>query len=131
MKRGVWGIGILVTLLLFGIITSVGMRSIHKKIGRSLLQAQSAAAAGQWDLAETSARQASDAWWQFHAFTAVLADHTPMDEMDGLFAELEVFLQNQESPHFEAVCGRLALQAQAMADSHGIQWWNLLCGVIY
>ena len=49
-----------------------------------------------------------------------------MDELDGLFAELMVFLKNRESPHFEATCARLSLLARAMADGHGLQWWNLL-----
>lgn len=131
MKRGIWGIGILLGLLAFGIATSVGMRSIHRDIGRHLQLAQTAAAEEQWQTASAEVQQATSAWQRFHTFTAAFADHTPMDEMDGLFAELEVFLQNRESPHFEAVCGRLVLQAQAMADSHGIQWWNILCRISY
>lgn len=131
MKRGIWGIGILLALLAFGIVTSLGMRSVHRDIGRHLELAQAAAASGQWQTAEAEVQQAADAWRRHHRFTATFADHTPMDEMDGLFAELEVFLQNRESPHFEAVCGRLILQSQAMADSHGIQWWNILCGTIH
>lgn len=131
MKRGVWGIGILLALLVFGIATSTAMRSIHRDIGQHLQLAQAAAAAEQWQTAETEVRQAVSAWRRFHAFTATFADHTPMDEMDGLFAELEVFLKKRESPHFEAVCGRLVLQAQAMADSHGIQWWSILCSITH
>lgn len=129
MKRGIWGIGILLVLLAFGIATSLHMQSIHRDIGRHLKLAQAAAATQQWQTAETQMRQAADAWQRHHTFTAAFADHTPMDEMDGLFAELEVFLKKRESPHFEAVCGRLILQTQAMADSHGIQWWNILCGI--
>jgi hypothetical protein len=49
-----------------------------------------------------------------------------MDELDGLFAELMVFLQSREAPHFSATCARLVVLARAMAESHGLQWWNIL-----
>ena len=126
MNRVYWGIGILLTLLLLSSGIWWGMDRIHKDIWVLLQQAQTAAEAEDWQSAGEYARQADARWQRYHHVTAAFADHTPMDELDGLFAELTVFGENQESPHFEATCARLILLTQAMADNHGIPWWNVL-----
>ena len=126
MKRGGMGIALLAILLIFGIVVSMEMRSVHQDISQLLDQAAQSAALEDWQQAEALALLARDQWVSHHNVTAAFADHTPMDELDGLFAELTVFLDNRESPHFEATCARLSLLAQAMADSHGVQWWNVL-----
>ena len=126
MKRSVWGIAILVALLVLSIAIAAGLRNVHDGISDLLEQAAAAAEQEDWQQAERFARQAEDRWQRYHHFTAAFADHTPMDELDGLFAELMVFLNNRESPHFASTCARLSLLARAMADSHGVQWWDLL-----
>jgi hypothetical protein len=126
MRRAYLGLGILATLLALCIGIWWGMDRVHGGIADLLIQGQAAAEKDDWQGAETFALQARARWEQHHRFTAAFADHTPMDEMDGLFAELEVFLQNRESPHFESTCARLILLTRAMADSHGVQWWNVL-----
>ena len=126
MKRSIWGITILVALLIWGIAIAAGMGTVHEGISDLLEQAAAAAELGNWQQAEELIRQAEGKWQRYHHFTAAFADHTPMDELDGLFAELMIFLKNRESPHFASTCARLSLLAQAMADSHGLQWWNLL-----
>jgi hypothetical protein len=126
VKRSIWGIAILVALLILGIAIAAGMGNVHEGISDLLEQAAAAAELGNWQQAEELTRQAEGKWQRYHHFTAAFADHTPMDELDGLFAELMIFLKNRESPHFASTCARLPLLAQAMADSHGLQWWNLL-----
>jgi hypothetical protein len=126
VKRSIWGIAILVALLILGIAIAAGMGNVHEGISDLLEQDATAAELGNWQQAEELTRQAEGKWQQYHHFTAAFADHTPMDELDGLFAELMIFLKNRESPHFASTCARLSLLAQAMADSHGLQWWNLL-----
>ena len=126
MKRSIWGVGILIALLILSIAIAALMHDIHYRISDLLSQAAAAAEQDDWQQADRLARQAEQQWQQYHHFTAAFADHTPMDELDGLFAELLVFLNNRESPHFASTCARLSLLAQSMADSHGVQWWNLL-----
>lgn len=126
MKRSIWGVGILIALLILSIAIAKGMHQVHYRISDLLSQAAAAAEQDDWQKADQLARQAEAQWQQHHAFTAAFADHTPMDELDGLFAELIVFLENRESPHFASTCARLSLLAQSMADSHGVQWWNVL-----
>ena len=126
MRRGLLGICVLLALLLGGIFVSCKMRNTHLEISQLLQQAQASANAGDWQKASVLAEQAKMRWQKHHHFTASFADHNPMDELDGLFSELMVYLENQESPHFEATCARLSFLAQAMADSHSPQWWNIL-----
>lgn len=126
MKRTMWGSLILLVLLIGGLVVSFGMRAVHSDICRLLQQAEAAAEGEDWQNATSLAKEAQLAWEKHHAFTASFADHNPMDELDGLFAELMVYMQNRESPHFSATCARLAVLAKSMADSHGLQWWNVL-----
>ena len=126
MKRSMTGITILIFLLILSVLIAAAMHKIHYRISDLLEQAQQAADAEDWPGADRLARQAEAQWQQYHHFTAAFADHTPMDELDGLFAELMVFLEERESPHFASTCARLSLLAQSMADSHGLQWWNVL-----
>ena len=126
MKRPLLGFCILLALLLSSICIWWAMMDIHRDIAGLLTQAQTAAEAENWQQAEYFSSLAAKKWEHHHRFTASFADHTPMDELDSLFAELEVFLQNRESPHFESTCAQLILLAHAMADSHNISWWNVL-----
>ena len=126
MRRFWLGVCMLVILLLSGSLLWWSMARVHGNIGDLLTQAQAAAEAENWQRAHAYTRQAQAQWEKYHRFTAAFADHTPMDEMDGTFAELEVYLRHREAPHFQATCARLILLTQAMGDSHGIQWWNVL-----
>ena len=126
MKRCLTGIAILISMLILSALIAGSMHNVHYRISELLEQAQQAASAENWSQADRLARQANEQWQRYHHFTAAFADHTPMDELDGLFAELMIFLEERESPHFASTCARLSLLAQSMADSHGLQWWNLL-----
>lgn len=126
MKRFLLGIFILALLLGGGILIHKSLQFIHTPIAEHLEQAAHAALQENWSDALDLARRASARWQQFHRFTAAFADHTPMDEVDQLFAQLPFFAQERENPHFSAICQQLSDLARAMAESHGIKWWNLL-----
>lgn len=126
MKRIYLGLAILVMLLFLAILFTVIMDRIHSPIAFDLLTAAQAAAEGDWDKASEFASAASSSWKKHRNFTAILADHSPMDDMDGLFAELETYLQQREMPHFAATCRHLARLAEAMGDNHALSWWNFL-----
>ena len=126
MKRFCIGIAILVILALSGWIIHRGMSSVHQPIARHLHDAAQAALDENWENALLHARQAAQLWEKHHRFTAAFADHTPMDEVDGLFAELHIFAQEREMPHFAAICLHLRRLTLSMAGSHSISWWNLL-----
>lgn len=126
MKRLWIGIIVLAVLLILGGAVSWAMDAIHISMAENLQQAAEAAMAEDWGAALQCAEKARESWKDHQHFVAAFADHTPMDELEGLFAELEIYAQAREQAHFAATCAHLAQLAQAMAESHSPTWWNFL-----
>ena len=126
MKRICLGLGILAVLLSTAVLFTVAMNRIYKPIAKNLLSAAQAASGENWSKAEELASAANDGWEQYRNLSAALADHSPMDDIDGLFAELETYLQQREMPHFSATCLHLAKLTESMGDNHAFSWWNFL-----
>ncbi len=126
MRRLVMGIGILALLLTLSAGVAWTMDRIHSPVAQRLHQAAQAADREDWAQAQQLITAAKERWEQYWHFTAAVADHTPMDDLDGLWGELEVYLQHREQPHFSATCRHLAQLAEAMADSQLPTWWNII-----
>ncbi len=126
MRRLILGIAILAVLLLISGILAYAMEQIHSPIAQQLQQAADAADREDWEKASALTQGAKARWERYWCFTAAVADHTPMDELDGLFAELEVYLQAREMPHFSATGQQLSQLARSMALSHRPSWWNII-----
>ncbi len=126
MKRLWIGILILSALLASGCLIREALMKIHTPIAADLQHSAAAALTEDWNTALDLAQHAAVRWERFHHFTAAVADHTPMDEVDGLFAELKIYASQRENPHFSATCRRLSALAEAIAESHRLSWWNLL-----
>ncbi len=126
MRRLWLGAGILAALLLLSGCVSFCIERVHAPIAQTLSQAAEAADAQDWEKAKALAEAARARWKDYWYFTAAVADHTPMDELDNHFSELAVFLETKEQPHFSSVCRQLAALAQSFADSQKPTWWNLL-----
>lgn len=125
--RRLWiGVALLVVLLIFGLWTAFVMDSIHQPIGTLLEQAASAALQNDWPLASELCQEAKSQWERRWFITAAVADHTPMDEIDGLFARLPILSEERETADFAATCAQLAKLTQAMGNAHSLSWWNLL-----
>ena len=126
MVRGWLGVGILVAFLLLGIVAAVCMDNAHLSTGQLLEQAAEKTLAGDFDGAVVLGMEAKNRWKQGWNATATLADHSPMDDVDALFAEMEIYAKTEEKPHFAAVCKELAQKIEAVAEAHRFSWWNLL-----
>lgn len=126
MKRFWLGFLILTMLLAGSLLIHTALYRIHTSISADLEQAALSALQKNWDDALRHARTATNRWQRYHRFTAAFADHTPMDEVDGLFSQLPVHAQQREDPHFAATCNELFVLTSAIAQSHGLNWWNLL-----
>ncbi len=127
MGRRFWlGIGLLLVLLLAGLFIAHGMQALHTPEVQLLQQAEALALSGDFDRAVELALQAQSHWERYRHLTAAVADHTPMDEVERLFAEMEVYARVGEKPHFAACCNQLQIMCQAMAEAHSYAWWNLL-----
>lgn len=126
MKRGWFGAALLLILLGLGIGTSTLMQRFHTPLARSLEQASEYAMEGNWSRAGQIALRTKDSWEEMWHLSATVTDHGPMEEIDALFAQLEVYQDTGDPVHFAAVCAALSRQIEAMGDAHKLSWWNLL-----
>lgn len=126
MARCWLGAGILLLFLILGLVVMWTMGKAHFSTGQMLEQAAEQSLAGDLDGATALAMAAKARWERQHHATAAVADHNPMDDVDRLFAQMEVYAKAQEAPHFAACCVELAHLLQATADAHRFSWWNLL-----
>lgn len=126
MKRICMGLVILAVLLGLALLLAAFMDQTQTPIASSLRQAARAALGGDWDKAEAFSHNAFVAWQRHKRLTAALEDHEPIEEMETLFAELELQLQQRQAASFAVTCNRLAQLATAIAEDHALTWWNLL-----
>lgn len=126
MKRLWIGVGFLAGMLIIGIFITLAFSRLHIPISDALNQASEAAIAEDWEKATALTESARADWEKFRGFTAAVADHEPLEEIDAMFAQLTVLAQQQETAEFAALSAQLARQAQAMADSQSISWWNVV-----
>lgn len=126
MRRVIFGVGVLVVLLGLGIFVSFGMNRMQLPLTETLETAADTALNGEFSQAVVLANAAKESWEARWNLTASLADHAPMDEIDGLFAQLEAYASQEEKTHYAACCWELASLIQAVAEAHSLSWWNLL-----
>ena len=117
MKRSWIGFVLLLVLLAGGIAATWGMAKCHEPIARDLENAAKTALQGDMAQGEALMFQAREAWGRSRHLGACFADHTPMEEIDALFAQVEVY--------FAAGCAALSRKVEAMGQAHGASWWNL------
>ena len=116
MPRGWLGAGILLLFLILGLVVMAAMDSAHLATGQMLEQAADKSLDGDMEGAATLAMAAKVRWERQHHSTAAVADHNPMDDVDRLFAQMEVYAQAQEAPHFAACCISFLVGVTASID---------------
>ena len=126
MVRGWFGLAILILFLLLGSVTTGVMDNAHLPTETLLTQAAEKTLAGDFEGAVALGQQAKSRWEKHWNGTATVADHSPMDDVDALFAEMEIYAATEEKPHFAAVCKELSQRIQAVAGAHRFSWWNIL-----
>ena len=127
MGQRFWlGVGLLVVLLAASLFATWGMEAIHKPAEQGMAAAAEAALAGDFPGAVAAANRVYDRWQTYRNCTAAFADHAPMDDVEALFAEMQVYAQAEEVPHFAACCNQLRTLLKAMSDAHTPTWWNFL-----
>lgn len=126
MKRLWIGVIILVILLGAGIGTTVFAVRTHTSISQELAQAAEAALRGKWKEASTRSLHAKEQWEAYRHGTAAIADHEPMEEIDDLFSQMEIYLLTRQQIAFSACCASLSVQTNAIGEAHALNWWSLL-----
>lgn len=127
MEKRFWiGIALLVFLLAIGFLTAWGMERLHTSGETMLEQAQALALEGDMAQAVQLSRQAEKVWQDSWHITASTADHEPMDDVDRLFSELQVYAHEEDVTHFAATCAQLSVLVRAMYSAHSLTIWNLM-----
>lgn len=126
MKRFWLGIGLLVGFLALGLWVTKAMNDVHDPIAALLEDASETALAGDLPKGISLGSEAKKQWETHRKATAAVADHTPLEEIDKLFAEMEVYGQEEELPHFAACCKQLSALVRSMGEAHSLTWWSLL-----
>ena len=126
MKRSKFGAGLLVALLILGGGSAWAMIRCSQPVSDMVEQAGAAALQQDWDMAEETFREAERRWEKQFPFCAAFADHEPMENINGLFAQLGVYASLRDSHSFAAACAQLSEDIQAIGDAHSLKWWNLL-----
>ena len=126
MKRCWFGMVLLGVLLAGGLASFLVMDALHTPISEDLAQASRYAQAGDWEEADALTARARQRWDKYRRSTAALVDHKPMEDVEGLFARLEVYRNAREREAYAALCAQLSTLVRAIAEIHSPSWWNLL-----
>ncbi len=126
MVRGWIGAGILAVFLVLGLLVGWGMDKAHVPTEQLLAQAAEKTLQGEFAQATALGAEAKSRWERHWNNTATVADQSPMDDIDDLFGEMEIYAKMEEQPHFAAVCRELSQRVQAVASAHRFRWWNIL-----
>ena len=124
MKRIWFGAALLAVLLILGFGSSTLMERSHLVQAEELNHAATLALNGNWTEAETTFSHARDRWNQRRSIIAGLCDHEPMDQIEGLFAQLEVYALSRDAVSFSSSCVYLAKQLEALSKSHSLNLQN-------
>ena len=126
MKQFWLGLGLLVAMLVSGIWVTGKMERIHEPAAAKLRQAAQYALAEDWESTGQITKQARKSWEENRRLTAAIVNHEPMDEIDALFAQLEVYERSRDRISCSAACARLSELLDALHQEQGFTWWNLL-----
>lgn len=126
MKRFWVGVGLLGAMLILGIWTGQRMIRSPMPCAQDLEQAAAQAMAEDWTAAGALSDRARETWEQNRKFSASVANHRVMDEIDALFRELEIYRAREETAAYSAECMYLAERLRDLGNSFRLNLWNLL-----
>lgn len=121
MKRCWFGGGLLLLLLIGGLWIGREMGGFHLQLSQQMKLAAHLADEDR-EAAQKQADQALAQWECRKKFTAVLTDHTPMDQIQENFGLLT---PAAEAEDFREVCLRLASQLEALGHGQLLTLENL------
>ena len=125
MKRHWLGALILAVLLVLSLWSGLAMGKRQETLAADMEQAGELSLAGDLQKAEQLAQQVQQRWQAHWKGMAVITDHAPMEEIDGLFARLKACARTGQTDAFTACCARLAQLLEAVGEAHTPMWWNL------
>lgn len=118
MNRVVIGVALLAALLAASLFSAWQMGNIQQPIADRMEEASLQSLRGESAAAETAAR-AEAAWHSSRVFTAALADHQPMEDIEGLFARLHAY-ETEDRSEYAALCAEIARRIRAVAEAQAL-----------
>ena len=122
MKRIRFGTALLVFLLILSILVSNLMRKTWQHQSENLDLAAKFASVGDWAAADLLLQETSLEWARKQFLISVLCRHDEIDEIDGLFAQLNVFSAARRTVSFSSTGMVLSRLLDSLWKSH---WFNL------
>ena len=116
MSRFRIGAGLLAVLLGVSLWAQSQMKAIQAPIAGQITQAEALAAGGSWPQAAAAVTQAREDWEESRTFVAALADHQPMEDIEGLFARLHAY-ETEDRSEYAALCAEIARRIRAVAEA--------------
>ena len=124
MKRCIFGAVLLVAVGLACLWAGAALNRFTEPVCRNLERAQEAALAEDWEQAAAHALAAETAWEGKWHNLASAADHTPLEDIDDLFAQLSLCRRMEKKEDFPVLCAQLRRRLQAVSSAHALTWWN-------
>ena len=125
MKRIWFGVVLLILMLVLGLISSTFMKETWLKQSENLNRAAILASDGDWINARNLLAEAQAEWEEKQLLLAVLCQHEPIEQIDGLFAQLEVFSESRRTASFSSTCVFLSKLIDSLGRSHNLNLKNL------
>ena len=126
MKRCIFGAALLVAVGLGCLWTGAALGRFTRPLCTQLALAREEALSDSWDDAADHALAAQKSWQgSWHALASA-ADHTPLEDIDDLFAQLGIYGRLKKEEDFAALCAQLERRLEAVANAHKFSWWNFL-----
>ena len=126
MNRLWIGLVLLFLIPALGIGLLWGSGAFFGSISREVEACGEAALAENWALAGEITENCREKWEKYYHFWAVFTDHAPIEQVQTLFSQLELYEKQRVATEFAACCRALAKEAEAIGESHGLAWWSLL-----
>lgn len=125
MIRFRMGLALLGLLLAVGIWSQWQTHAIQQPIARTMEAAAALALEGHWEAAAQKAAEAEAAWQRSRSFTAAIADHGPMEDIESLQSQLPALAAAHNRSAYAAACSTLSRRIQAIADAQKIDFGSL------
>ena len=126
MKRLWLGVGILTAFFALSLWNGLAVGKCHEALALQAEQAQAAALSGDLQAGTQLLRQAQQRWDARWKLMAVITDHEPMEDIDGMFSQVRAYGAAGQREAFAAGCAWLAQLLEAVGEAHTPMWWNLL-----
>ena len=126
MRRSWFGLGVLAALLILGLWVQHHSENLHKPVVDALKNAQTAAAAEDWEQTDKLIKQAQDHWHSAMDIRSAVCDHDYLEQINEGFAALKVWRQAKDPAATAALCAELVSRFDALEEAQRLSLRNVL-----